>query len=82
MNLTTTTGEGGAEVDCTFTVNSDGEVDGLEVNFDGKDILTALSSDQIEALEIECFDHYMAGADQSNTDAAIERHLDKQGEYT
>jgi hypothetical protein len=82
MNLSTKTGEGGAEVCCAFSVDIDGDVVDLEVNFDGENILKALSFEQIEALEMECFAHYMAEAEQSNTDAAIDHHLDKQGEYT
>ena len=80
MNLSTKTGEGGAQVNCAFSVDIDGDVVDLVVNFDGENILTALSFEQIEALEMECFAHYMAEADQSNTDAAIERHLSTKDE--
>ena len=75
MNLLTKTGEGGAEVNCTFNVDSDGDVIDLEVGFKGVDIFNALSESQVEALESQCFKHYMDEAKQSNTDAAIERHL-------
>ena len=75
MKLITKTGEGGAEVVCTFDLNSDGEVDGLKVAFCGVDVLALLSLEQVEAIELECLHRYMDEAKQSNTDAAIERHL-------
>ena len=75
MILLTKTGEGGAAVVCIFDVNSDGEVDGLKVEFKGNDILDALSLEQVEEIDRKCFKHYMDEADQSNADAAIERHL-------
>ena len=77
MNIVTKTGEGGAEVECAFSVDIDGDVVDLQVKFGVENILTALSFEQIEQLEMECFAHYTDEAKQSNADAAIQRHLDK-----
>lgn len=71
----TTIGEGRAIVCCEYTVSYDGDVEDLEVFFGGKDITPCLTLEQIEDLEIECYQDYCKQAQEHNDDMRIERYL-------
>jgi len=50
----TTIGEGSAYVTCGYQFDSDGDLDDLEVMFQGVNITDALSDQQLAELEDEC----------------------------
>ena len=66
-------GEGNKEVHCTFDVSSDGDIENLAVKDGAINVTPYLAFDQIEELELECFDSYMEQVKEHNTDLAINR---------
>ena len=75
----TTTGEGGATVECRFDFDSEGDIELLQVFVDGegKDIKDALTEGQVIELEAEC--HASAEDDyrESKASAAFEASRDE-----
>ena len=62
-------GEGGAMVECRWDYTSDGDMDGLEVWMDTKDIFLALSEKQVLEIEAECLKVAKAAQADSRYDA-------------
>ena len=66
-------GEGRALAHCTFDVDCDGDVQDLMVHAEDTNITNYLTLDQIEQIEVACFESYLKDAQENNTDLAIMR---------
>jgi len=73
----TNIGEGDAPVTCHYEFDSDGDLDALQVMFNGVDIVDALSDQQMGRLEDIC--RAAAKADYENTryDAEIDNYIER-----
>jgi len=70
--LDTVTGAGFAPVTCLFNVSSDGDIEDMKVMIGGVDIVKALHPDQINVLEIGCWQSYLDDAKERNAELRIE----------
>ena len=73
----TTIGEGDAPVECHYQFDDDGDLETLQVMFNGVDIVDALSDQQMGLLEDIC--RAAAKADYENTryDTAIDNYIER-----
>ena len=69
--------EGDASVICHYEFDDDGDLDTLQVMFNGVDIVNALSDQQLAELEDKC--RAAAKADYENTryDTAIDNYIER-----
>lgn len=73
-----TTGEGGAVVECRWDFSNDGDIESLQVWMGATDIFKALTLDQILALEEDCQAAAKTRYQEDMADAAINRFLSNQ----
>jgi hypothetical protein len=73
-NHMTRVGEGRAIVNCTFDIDSDGDVENLKVELEGVNIFDSLTEDQVNDLEAECYAAYVAEAKEQADDYKIEAY--------
>lgn len=78
MNLLTTTGEGRAIVQCDFSVDSDGDIEDMQVMFNGVNIIDALTEEQRTEIESQCLTDYLATCEDEKAEAAWERKQERE----
>ena len=70
-SLSTTIGEGNADVHCTYDMNSDGEVFNIAVHDGLVNVTKYLAGSQLECLEVECYDSYLVEVKENNLSRRI-----------
>lgn len=80
-NISTTTGEGRAIVDCSYSVDSDGDIEDLKVNYHGLNIIKALTEEQVNDIEAECLATYLEQCKEDAAEAKWERKQERD-EYS
>jgi hypothetical protein len=73
----TTTGEGSASVICHYEFDSDGDLDALQVLFNGVDIVDALSDQQMGRLEDVCRAAAQADYEDTRYDTRIDAFIER-----
>ena len=73
----TNIGEGDAPVTCRYEFDSDGDLDSLQVMFNGVDIVDALTLQQWAELEDECRAAAKADYESSKDDARIDAYIER-----
>ena len=80
FSFVTTTGEGGATVECRFDFDAEGDIEVLQVFVDGegKDIKDALTESQVIELEAECHKAAEAAYRESKDDSRIDAYIEQR----
>ena len=73
----TNIGEGDAPVTCHYEFDSDGDLDSLQVMFNGVDIVDALTDQQLGLLEDICRSAAKGDYESSKDDARIDAYIER-----
>ena len=73
----TNIGEGDALVTCHYEFDSDGDLDSLQVMFNGVDIVDALTDQQLGLLEDICRSAAKGDYESSKDDARIDAYIER-----
>ena len=71
----TTIGDGGAQVECRFDIDSDGVIETLQVWMGNTNIFKALTDKQVSELDAECLESAEADYRESKDDSRIDAYI-------
>lgn len=72
-----TTGEGGASVECLFNMSQSGEVEDLQVEYLGMNVVPVLTAAQVTVLEWQCRKDYEEQNERSYWESRIAASEDR-----